>query len=1138
MYKHGSALVYSPTDLTTFVASPYASWMARYRLEHRDLAPAPDAPDGLMSLLADRGIAHEKNRLAALRADGLDVCDIAAGPRDGWAAATLAALRAGVDVVYQGYLALAPFAGVADFLVKVPGTSALGDFHYVVWDTKLASAVQPSYLLQMSCYAEMLERIQQRLPDTLTVALGSGIDRTFRTTDYYAYYLCIKARFLAFQAAFDPAAQPDPAASASWGSWSDHANAQLLARDHLVQVATIRSSQIARLNQAGITTMTQLARLPAGTLVRGVNAQSLDKLRAQAAMQCDSAGRSVPLFEILRTPGQGLALLPPPSPLDVFFDIEGFPLEKGGLEYLWGSTYFDETGARAFIDFWAHDAAQEKRCFADFIDWAYGRWLADPSMHIYHYASYEITACRKLMGRHGVREFEVDELLRNDVFVDLYKVVKGGLLLGEPRYSIKNVEHLYRPKRATAVANGGDSVVVYEQWRTQFAFDHPGIPAPADAWKEHAPLANIRDYNKDDCDSTQELVDWLRRQQAEHGIAFQGGGKEVEAERIVPEVPPIHAELLAMAASVRASGAPGVPVAETLAWLIEFHRRESKPLFWRLFDRKGSTEIELFDDLECIAGCERTDRAPFKAKSTERNFSYEYRFDPAQECKGLTGNYYVLDTERDKVEVVHLDMANGLLVAKAKVAPPARMTLLPDEYVNPSPIPGAIAAVAQACHQAGGAGDAAILDFLQRRPPRIAHVAPGQPIVTGATQQERMTGIIAAVTGLQGSCLTIQGPPGTGKTYTASHVIAALMRQGKTVGISSNSHKAINNLLIRTAEVCARDGVPARFACAKNTDDALEALGVTVLGNGAIAEWLAPGSVVGTTAWGFCRPDLAQAFDYLFVDEAGQVSVANLVGMSAAARNLVVIGDQMQLGQPMQGTHPGESGLSILDYLMGDQATIAEDRGIFLGTTARMHPAVNRFISDAVYEGRLQAADGNERQVVRVPEGYRGPLDKEAGIVIVPVEHQGNTQASEEEADAIATLAGELLGRMVVDKRGMARRVGWEDMLFVAPYNFQVNKLQARLAGMAGGGAAKVGTVDRFQGQEAAIVFVSMCSSDANDSPRGMDFLFDERRLNVAVSRAQSLAVVVMHPGLVTTTVGTPEQMRKVNLLARLFMQR
>jgi predicted RecB family nuclease len=1136
MQKIGQELVFSPTDLTTFVDSPFASWMTRFELEDRQSAVARDEPDGLMSLLAKRGIEHEIAKLEEFKKKGCTICEIStSGSARDRLEATEIALRSGADVIYQAFLVLPPFAGVADFLVKVPGNSSLGDWHYVVWDTKLSSIVKPTYLLQTCCYAEMLEELQGVLSETLTIALGSGDEESFRTLDYMSYYQAIKAEFLDAQRIFNSADQADPGKSESWGNWSDFANKLFIERDHLIQVANIRRSQIVRLNAAGIGTMQQLAELPSDAEVKGVNSLMLTRLRAQAAIQCNSRGLPKPLYSITAMSGQGLALLPPPSPMDIFFDIEGFPLEKGGLEYLWGSTYFDK-GERQFIDFWAHNAEQEKQCFVDFIAWAYARWISDPSMHIYHYASYEITACRKLMGRHGVCEMEVDQLLRNEVFVDLYKIVKDSLLLGEPRYSIKNVENLYRPKRDTDVANGGDSVVVYERWRTEFRSANPDVIANRDSWTDSNDLSNIRDYNKDDCDSTQELVDWLREQQTQNNITYSGKVVVVEAPESeeLTNLIKLRDTLLAKSASDNAADSGSGNVAATLAWLLEFHRRESKPVFWRLFDRRAKNEDELFDDLDCISGCERTDFPPFKQSARDRNLTYQYQFDPSQECKGQRGGYYVHGQLDDKkVDVVSIDTALGVICIKSAKEPPPRVTLIPDEFVGPAPIPSAIESVATRFLESSGGIDA-ILDFLQRTAPRISGIGQGESIIPNDQETNRLGATIAAVVGMQDTCLTIQGPPGTGKTYTASHVIAQLMRDGKKVGITSNSHKAINNLLIGAAKVCKEQGIAATFVCTSNTDGQLAELDVVITDNKGLIDRVSPSTVIGTTAWGFCRQDLEKQFDYLFVDEAGQVSVANLVGMSRATGNIVLIGDQMQLGQPTQGTHPGESGMSALDYYMGTRATIPDNQGIFLGVTWRMHPEVNRFISDAIYEGRLRAAEGNKHQIIRVPNGYSGALHIEAGVIIVPVKHAGNTQGSDEEADQIANLTQELIGRTMIGKDGSEKMVGWQDILYVAPYNFQVNKLKIRLAHLSGGDEAQVGSVDKFQGQEAAIVFLSMCSSDANESARGLDFLFDERRLNVAVSRAKSLAIVVMNPSLATTRVSTPNQMKKVNVLSRL----
>ncbi len=814
--------------------------------------------------------------------------------------------------------------------------------------------------------------------------------------------------------------------------------------------------------------------------------------------------------------------------MDVFFDIEGDPLLEGGLEYLWGVTYFDENSVRQYKDFWAHDHEQEKDAFKNFIEWVYARWTKDPSMHIYHYASYEITACRKLMGRHGIYENEVDQLLRNEVFVDLYKIIKGCLLLGEPRYSIKNVEHLYRPKRATEVASGGDSVVVYESWRES---------PDGDTWQTSKILNDIREYNIDDCNSTQELVEWLRLRQSEMNIPYLGKTERVEPElkNAIDERVRLCDRLLIKASALHALEPQEARVTTLLAWSLEFHRRELKPVFWRLFDRLSLTGDELLDDIDCLAYCHRTTKPGHKPTPKARHLAYEYAFDINQEFKNANKNYYVHGketTDGKNIKVTHIEedsrIDEGYIVLQMKDELQETIHLIPDEYISPSPIPEAITRQVEAFEQ-GLLDDCALLDFLRKSIPRINGHQKGLPIAPSHYPQLRLQQIINAVIYLDNSYLTIQGPPGAGKTYTGKHVIAELLKLGKKIGICSNSHKAINNLLISTAEYCQKEGIGAYFACTSDTDTKLNELGVDIIENKSIVSILQPACVIGTTAWGFAREDLADTFDYLFIDEAGQVSLANLIAISQSTKNIILLGDQMQLGQPSQGSHPEESGLSILDYLLHTTPTIPENMGIFLGTTYRMHSAVNQFISNAVYEGKLEAALENDRQCIKVPPNYQGPLSKEAGIITVPVDHEGNTQASDEEVEQIVLLAHQLLGRVFIPKNGVERPITWDDMLFVAPYNHQVNKLKAALPTNA-----KVGSVDKFQGQEAPVVFLSMCASNATESPRGLSFLFDKNRLNVAISRAQSLVVVVYSPALLEVSPNNIEQLSQINLFCQL----
>lgn len=1108
-------ILFSPSDLITFMESPFASAMNRKRLSDPTLAEQMDPEDALLKHLRKKGFAHEDSFVRALQDAGADICAIGDDRPEVMHAQTIEAMQAGRGIITQAYLAMNRFAGKADFLVKVAGASRLGDFHYEVWDTKLSRKLKPYFAIQLSCYVEMLEVLQGLRPRNMAVVLGDNTKRILSVANYYAYYQSLKAGFLAFHDD-ESAPTPDPAESSSHGDWGDLAARLLAERDHLSQVANLRRSQVLKLEAAGIGTMKALATSGLED-IPGMKAESFQRAKAQARLQVASKGKDKPVYEILAPgPGapRGLALLPPASAGDVFFDIEGFPGVEGGLEYLWGSAYFQPDGTRVFRDFWAHDKAAEKQAFTGFIDWVYARWKADPSMHVYHYAPYEITALRKLMGQHGVCEDRVDTLLRNHVFVDLYTVVRHGVLIGEPKYSIKNVEHIYRGKRATNVASGSDSIIVYEAWR-----ENPD----GETWETSAVLRSIRDYNIDDCNSTQELADWLRREQAAHAIPFLGPAGEGE-----PEISPEASEYTGLrdtllAEAEKNSASPLGAVQEVLAWSLEFHRREAKPIWWKYFDRLGWSEPELYDDMDCLAGVTRTSTPAVKPQ--RGNAVHEYRFDIDQPYKGSARAFHVLDQEKLKVSVKDYDPDTGIISFASKRELPRRMNLVPDEFVPPKPIPAAILAVVEETVRAGYP-PSAIMDFLLRRRPRIRGncdrdiLDPGQPLLAA---------VIEAVRNLEGSYLCIQGPPGAGKTFTARHIIARLLRDGKKVGIASNSHKAINNLLTGVADQVAADGVAARLVKAQpGGDDELSRRGDIELVSGVKDLAISEALCFGGTAWAFANDQVRGEFDYLFVDEAGQVSIANLIGMSAATKNIVLMGDQMQLSQPIQGSHPGESGLSVLDYLLEGKATIPAGLGVFLPKTYRMHPDVCRVISDQVYDGRLGSDEATSAHVVQP----KGPIIRKAsGIFFVPVEHEGNTQASDEEVEMIRRIARELTGTPTwPDKYGRIRNITLGDILFVAPYNYQVNKLKAAL-----GPQARVGSVDKFQGQEAPVVILSMCTSDAAESPRGIDFLFSKNRLNVAISRAQALAIVVANPKLANTPVTRLEQMEQVSFFAQLI---
>ncbi len=371
----------------------------------------------------------------------------------------------------------------------------------------------------------------------------------------------------------------------------------------------------------------------------------------------------------------------------------------------------------------------------------------------------------------------------------------------------------------------------------------------------------------------------------------------------------------------------------------------------------------------------------------------------------------------------------------------------------------------------------------------------------------------------------MQGPPGSGKTTIGSQLIVELIRRGKRVGVTSNSHKVIHNLLTAVERRAKTEGVAFRGVKKASGDD-------TRFDGQFIADVEHNDAVSGSgcdlvagTAWLFADPQMEASIDYLFVDEAGQVALANLVAMGTSARNLVLLGDQMQLGQPIQGVHPGRSGESSLDYLLDGRSTVGDERGIFLGTSWRMHDGICRFISDAVYDGRLLSDPRNRNQRIVLGASAHEALAA-TGIRFIPVQHDGCRQRSEAEAAVVKRIYESLLGERCMNKDGRQKPISADDLLVVAPYNVQVNLLRSMLPA-----GARVGTIDKFQGQEAEAVIVSMTTSNGACLPRNIGFLYDRNRLNVAVSRARCLAIVVACPDLLNVQCGTPDEMELVNTL-------
>ena len=1123
MQRYGEEVLHSASDVVNFLECEHICYLDRIDL----VTPLQRATDDDQTrLVQEKGYAHEAAYAARLADESDSFIDIAKGrgSLDARVAATREAMQRGIAVIFQAAFRDGSFVGHADFLRRVERPSALGTFSYEVVDTKLARSVKAKFLVQLAFYSALVGKVQGTEPRLMHVVLGHKQERSFRYADYSRYFLTVRDDYLS--RAMSRASPPYPhlCEKCSQCKWRDHCENRRVADDHLSQVANISRLQIKKLEDAGIAMMASLAQAALDQRIPKLAPETFGKLRHQAALQFKARQTGERHLELLPTDAEamrGFARLAAPDPGDMFFDMEGDPLEEGGLEYLFGLYYFDD-GKATFKAFWAHTRPEEKIAFEQFMDFVTARLRQYPDAYIYHYASYEVTALKKLMSLHGTREADVDNLLRQAKLVDLYKVVREGMRVSEPRYSIKNIERFYMQAREGGVQNAGASIVFYEQWKET---------------REPKLLKDIEDYNFDDVRSTYELREWLLTLRPValpwfgsakgDGQAAPGqfaDGELTEAEKALV---PYREKLADVLPPDRSTWTAEQRLKELTYQLLDFHRRAEKPVWWAMFNRMEMSVEELLDDAESIAGLvPDPDQPPAGVKRSTR-YTYLY---PEQETKLKTGDSCVQihsGAALNELVVDHDARRVSFKLGPRKDPPPNELNIGLGGPISSDKLKQAVFRFADSVVSASGAYPA-LCAFLNREPPRIGGHAAGSAIVDD--DREALPQIIEAIARLDQGAIFVQGPPGAGKTYTGSHVIVELLRRGCSVGISSNSHKAINNLLEGVEKVARQRGVDfhgVKKSTARNGDSQFEGTCIQdVSTNDEVALALDSGArLAAGTAWLFADPNLDQALDYLFVDEAGQVALANLVAMGVSARNIVLLGDQMQLGQPIQGVHPGRSGESSLEYLLDGVSTIAPERGIFLKTSYRMHPDVCRFISDAIYDGRLEAEHDNHRQTL-VLGANAHPALKPTGIAYLPIEHDACSQMSLEEAELASVLYADLLRQRYTDRNGQTRPMTAENILVIAPYNMQVNLLKQLLPA-----GARVGTVDKFQGQEAEVVIVSMATSSSDYLPRFIEFLYSKNRTNVAISRAKCLALFIANPALMSIRCSTPEEMALVNTL-------
>ncbi len=1138
--------VYSASDINNFTACAHLTTLDLTVLTNGGVRPEVKSKQA--DILRRLGEEHELAYLDRLQAAGKAVTRIERVPGAERVAAleraasdTIAAMRAGDAYIYQATFFDGTFLGHADFLRRIEEPSPnLGAWSYEVEDTKLARSAQPYFLLQLCYYSEQVGTVQGSMPEFMYVILGDGKRVDFRVSDFSAYYRAIKAEFLQRVAAAGGTVNtyPEPVKHCTLCVWDAECEHRRTSDDHLSLVAGVTRLQRTRLGEGGIATLEALGEAAVGQRPGSITLSTFQKVARQARLQlaqrrAQLAHEDPPYkYELLRVEPdrlRGFALLPKPSDGDIFFDMEGDPYYDmpAGLEYLFGA----HTPDGVFTPFWGCDRSKnpvgdrraEKQAFEAFIDFVMERRARFPDLHVYHYANYEKSALQKLAIRHGTREEQVDILLREGVLVDLYNVVRQSVVVGQPGYSIKLIEAFYGKREDGSTIKAGDeSILRFEEW---LASRHlPGH-------RDDSILDDLEKYNSYDCISTFGLHDWLLKlreeAQEQFGIEipyFTGKKKEAEKEQ-EDEFSGLKQDLFAALPpefdAESASSIQDLAIFRTLH-LLEYHRREDKPVWWRFHDRCATFHDDpedLMDDTECIVGLELKGEPSVH----DRSLIYALHF-PSQQLKIERGNAY---DPRDKtyageiLQIQEFDDRGVLQLRrnKKRADEPFPSTLVVRDMIPAGTVRKGIGRFARALLD-GNHRYRAAYDLLTSADPRLRDREPGANVQPGKLAISSIAPIVGA---LDDSYLFIQGPPGSGKTYLGARLIVEQLKAGKRVGVTANSHKAINKLLDEVEAAALEGNFQFRGAKRSSDDNAFESKN-GMIGN-VEKDFPTDAQLVAGTVWAFSAQDMDHTIDVLFIDEAGQYSLPNAVAAATAASNVVLLGDPLQLAQVGHTKHPGNVGASVLEHLLGDaQVPVLPHRGIFLDQTWRMHQDVCAFVSETMYEGKLHPAPGRNRQHVEGP-GLRG-----TGLRYLGVVHGENRHDSPQEAKRIADEIELMLRGTVMDFKGASREIRSDDIIVVTPYNAQVRCIRKEMATRGGSCRdVQVGTVDKFQGQEAYVVFFSTAASSGEDAPRGLEFIFDRNRLNVAVSRARALAVIVGSPALFRHECKSIEQMQTLN---------
>jgi uncharacterized protein len=1108
----------SPSGITAWLDCEH--FLALKHQVDAGLLKAPAVGMGSFAeLLAAKGIQHELACLADYESQGKSVLRV--DPRErgesfaSWVGRVGDPFDQDYDVIYQMPLVHEGIRGIADFLVRT--TDNDGRTVYEPVDAKLArKEAKPGHVLQLCFYADAIEAATGRRPRRIHLWLGSGNVESLDVDDFAAYWRRLRSQLAGVLAAPVEATttRPEPCTHCAFCQFAVVCGEQWRSEDSLVYVAGLRSRERAVIEAAGVATLAELA--VRNDPVEGMRDGRFAQVREQARLQVEAradAGATPPYA--LVSPGEdtawghGFEMLPEPDDGDVFLDFEGHPFWRAdrGLFFLFGLIERDGSGEWQYRTWWAHSVEEEGVAAGQLIDYLAERRSAYPAMHVYHYNHTERSSLERLALEHGTGEVTLAHLVETGAFVDLLVATRNAVQIGAESYSLKEVERLTGYERGHEIDQGSGAVLEYEVYMTT---------------GDNGALERIAAYNEDDVRATRALRDWLVARRPD-GLPWRAA--ELEPDEGIPELDEQVERLHAFGPDT---------VEHLLGDVLGYWRREWLAHLAPLVARCQSEPHVMLDDPEVLTGLTHVGEVVrIGARGQELAPGLRFAF-PAQETAGMRdgdravfvgadGSIGHAGVDRLDPEAGEVDLKWSETAADRGVLP---VTLVLNGWVSPNPKPSALSELSKrVLDPSGGTPNPVAMALLRRDLPAfVANAGPAGGIFSSDLDE-----MLGWAPHLDRSYVAIQGPPGTGKTYRGAHLVLGLIRAGKRVGITAMSHHAIDNLLEAVAGAAAEAGDAELLRVVRRVSN-VPAVGLPHVDYTKSNKTAASSkfNLVAGTTWLFSGKDMTDSpVDVLIIDEAGQLALADALAATRSAANLVLLGDPLQLPQVAQASHPGGAGSRVLEHVLGEHATIPPERGVFLSETRRMHPDVCAFISEEIYEGRLTSHESCVKQSTEYGTGLRW----------LRADHSGRVTESEEEAALVHDEVRRLIGSDWTDQDGATRPLTVDDVLVVAPYNDQVAMVRARLDDDPLTRGVAVGTVDKFQGREAAVVFFTMTTSTAADISRSGEFLFSRNRFNVAVSRARCLAYLVCTEDLLNSRGRTLEEMRLLSTICA-FVER